>query len=67
MKPLETTAATIEFEMVANVRRDSDPRLVDAVMQNEKLRHAIHEARNEIVAMRARMRGAGSLSRCSSR
>src|SRR5882724_2847074 len=53
MKTLETTTATIEFEIVENGGRDSDPRLVNAVMQNEKLRHLIHEARNEIVALRA--------------
>ncbi len=53
MKTLETTAATIEFEIVEDAHRDSDPRLVDAVMQNEKLRHLIYEARSEIMALRA--------------
>jgi len=53
MKTLETTTATIEFEIVEDAHRDSAPRLVDAVTQNEKLRQAIHEARNEIVALRA--------------
>jgi proteasome-associated ATPase len=53
MKLLETTTATIEFAIVGDAHRDSDPRLVDAVMQNEKLRHLIYEARNEIVALRA--------------
>ena len=33
MKVLETTAATIEFEMVEDTRRDIDPRLADAVRQ----------------------------------
>src|SRR5712692_2761552 len=45
--------ATIELEIVDDAHRDTDPRLVDAVMQNEKLRHLIYEARNEIVALRA--------------
>jgi RNA polymerase sigma-70 factor (ECF subfamily) len=31
MKVLETTAATIEFEIVENAGRDADPRLADAV------------------------------------
>src|SRR6266852_5003819 len=53
MKLLETTAATIEFEIVENAGRDTDPRLVNAVRQNDKLRRALHEARNEIVALRA--------------
>ena len=53
MKLLETTAATIEFEIVEDPRRDADPRLVDAVRQNDKLWRALHEARNEIVALRA--------------
>ncbi len=34
MKLLETTTATIEFEIAEDAHRDSDPRLVDAVMQN---------------------------------
>jgi SpoVK/Ycf46/Vps4 family AAA+-type ATPase len=53
MKLLETTAATIEFEIVENARRDTDPRLVNAVRQNDTLRRALHEARNEIMALRA--------------
>ncbi len=53
MKLLETTTATIEFEIVGDAHRDSDPRLADAVIQTEKLSQAIHEARNEIVALRA--------------
>src|SRR6266852_7605947 len=53
MKVLETTAATIEFEMVENAGRDTDPRLVNAVRQNDTLRRALHEARNEIMALRA--------------
>jgi proteasome-associated ATPase len=53
MKLLETTTALIEFEIVGDAHRDSDPRLVDAVIQNEKLRQVIHEARNEIAALRA--------------
>ena len=53
MKLLETTTAQIEFEIVGDAHRDSEPRLVDAVIQNEKLHQAIHEARNEIAALRA--------------
>ena len=57
MKLLETTTATIEFEIVGDAYRDSDPRLADAVIQTEKLRQAIHEARNEIVALRRKSIG----------
>jgi hypothetical protein len=46
MKLLETTAATIEFEIVENAGRDTDPRL-------DTLRRALHEARNEIMVLRA--------------
>jgi proteasome-associated ATPase len=53
MKPLKTTAATLAFEIVEGGRRDTDPRLVDAVRQNDTLRRALHEARNEIIALRA--------------
>ena len=53
MNRLETTAATIEFEMVEDTRRDTDPRLENAVRQNDTLRRALHEARNEIMALRA--------------
>ena len=53
MKVLETTTATIEFEIVENGGRDTDPRLVNAVGQNDTLRRALHEARNEIMALRA--------------
>ena len=53
MMLLEGTTATIEFEIVGDAHRESDPRRVDALMQNEKLRQAIHEARDEIVALRA--------------
>jgi len=51
MKLLETTA-TIEFEIVENAGRDTDPRLLNAVRQNDTLRRALHEARNEIMALR---------------
>jgi len=53
MKVLETTTATIEFEIVENGGRDTDPWLVNAVRQNDALRRALHEARNEIMALRA--------------
>jgi proteasome-associated ATPase len=53
MKRLETTTATIEFEIVEHAGRDTGPRLVNAVRQNDTLRHALHEARNEIMALRA--------------
>jgi proteasome-associated ATPase len=52
MKLLETTTATIEFEIVENAGRDTDPRLLNAVRQNDILRRALHEARNEIMALR---------------
>ena len=53
MTVLETTAATIEFEIVEHAGRATDPRLVNAVRQNDTLRCALHEARNEIMALRA--------------
>src|SRR6267378_2515503 len=53
MTVLETTAATIEFETVEHAGRDTDPRLVNTVTQNDTLRRALHEARNEIMALRA--------------
>jgi len=52
MKVLETTAATIEFEIVENAGRDTDPQLLNAARQNDTLRRALHEARNEIIALR---------------
>jgi len=53
MTVLGTTAATIEFEIVEHAGRATDPRLVNAVRQNDTLRRALHEARNEIMALRA--------------
>ena len=53
MELLERTGARIDFDMVDGERRDADQRLVHAVTQNEKLRHALLEARDEIMAMRA--------------
>ena len=53
MKVLETTAATIELEIVENAGRDTNPRLLNAARQNDTLRRALHEARNEIMALRA--------------
>jgi proteasome-associated ATPase len=53
MKLLDMTTATIEFEIVDNAGRDTDPRLLHAVRQNDTLRRALHEARNEIIALRA--------------
>ena len=47
MNRLETTTATVEFEIFANPRRDTDPQLVDAVTQNNRLRRALHDARDE--------------------
>src|SRR5690242_17144916 len=52
MTPLETTTLTIEFESVEHAGRDIDPRLVNAVRQNDTLRRALHEARTEIMALR---------------
>src|SRR5258706_4533223 len=52
MKCLETTAATIEVEIVEHAGRDPDPRLLNAARQNDTLRRALHEARNEIIALR---------------
>jgi proteasome-associated ATPase len=53
MNRLHTTAATFEFEIVEDPRRDTDSRLMDAVRQNDTLRCALREARNEIMALRA--------------
>src|SRR3954467_10368087 len=53
MELVEATATRIEFDMVEKARGDLDPRIVQAFSQNEKLRHALHEARDEIVALRA--------------
>lgn len=53
MKLLETTTATIEFETVEYGGRDTDSWLAHAVRQNDRLRRALHEARNEIMALRA--------------
>ena len=53
MNPMDTTAATIAFEIVEDARRDTHPQLADAVRQNDKLWRALHEARNEIMALRA--------------
>ena len=53
MELLEATATRIEFDMVENARGKIDPRIVQAFSQNEKLRHALNEARDEIVALRA--------------
>src|SRR5258706_2544929 len=52
MKVLETTAATIEFEIVENAGRDTDPQLLNAARQNDTLRRALPEARNEIITLR---------------
>src|SRR5258705_4251982 len=53
MRVMETTAATIELEIVENAGRDPDPRLLNAARRNDTLRRALHEARNEIIALRA--------------
>src|SRR5258705_8597098 len=53
MRVMETTAATIELEIVENAGRDTDPRLLNAARRNDTLRRALHEARNEIIALRA--------------
>src|SRR5258705_10477909 len=53
MRVMETTAATIELEIVENAGRDTDPRLLNAARQNDTRRRALQEARNEIIALRA--------------
>jgi proteasome-associated ATPase len=52
MKLVETTAATIEFEIVETAGHDTDPRLLNALKQNDTLRRVLHEARTEIMALR---------------
>jgi proteasome-associated ATPase len=52
MKMVETIEAETEFNVVEDRFRESDHRLVQAFTQNEKLRHALHEARAEITALR---------------
>jgi hypothetical protein len=45
MKVLETTAATIEFEIIEHAGRDTDPRLLNAVRQNDTLSATSSRAR----------------------
>ncbi len=52
MKLLESVEAGIEFDIVEDQQRDADQQLVRAFRQNEKLRHALFEARDEITALR---------------
>ena len=52
MKMLETIDAEIEFTAGEDGRREADLRLVQTFSQNEKLRKALHEARDEIAALR---------------
>ena len=52
MKMLETIEAEIEFTAGEDKRREADLQLVQAFSQNEKLLKALHEARDEIAALR---------------
>ena len=52
MKVAETIEAETEFNVVEDELREADHQLVQAFKQNEKLRNALHEARDEITALR---------------
>ncbi len=52
MKVLETIETEIEFNVVEDKFREADHQLVQAFKQNEKLLNALHEARDEITALR---------------
>jgi proteasome-associated ATPase len=53
MRLLEAIGTEIDVDMVEDERHEADSRLGHAFRQNEKLRHALHEARDEITALRA--------------
>jgi proteasome-associated ATPase len=52
MKTLEIIEVDTDFTTGEHARRDADLRLMQAVRQNEKLQAALHDARDEIVALR---------------
>ena len=52
MKMLETIDAEIEFTAGEDGRREADLRLAQTFSQNEKLLKALHEARDQIAALR---------------